>query len=147
VRVTSPFIIRARGETSVRIGLVDPITGVYAAIAQGEVEGARLAADRLNRPLVPSRIATVSCNGRRDRRGRTLLKLREMEAPPCHTAGVIARQAGFANLGSRAVDGAGRGDADFPDQRGTAIAAAPHPSVFVIEIGAGDLREIGVRLQ
>ena len=48
VQVTSPFIIRARGETPVRIGLVDPITGVYAAIAQGEVEGARLATDQLN---------------------------------------------------------------------------------------------------
>ena len=48
VQVTSPFIIRARGETPVRIGLVDPITGVYAAIAQGEVEGAGLATDQLN---------------------------------------------------------------------------------------------------
>jgi branched-chain amino acid transport system substrate-binding protein len=48
VQVTSPFIIRARGETPVRIGLVDPITGVYAAIAQGEVEGARLATEQLN---------------------------------------------------------------------------------------------------
>jgi branched-chain amino acid transport system substrate-binding protein len=48
LQVTSPFIIRARGEIPVRIGLVDPITGVYAAIAQGEVEGARLATDQLN---------------------------------------------------------------------------------------------------
>jgi branched-chain amino acid transport system substrate-binding protein len=44
-----PFIIAARGETPVRIGMVDPLTGVYAAIAQGEVEGARLAADQLNK--------------------------------------------------------------------------------------------------
>ena len=36
LQVTSPFIISARGETSVRIGMVDPITGVYAAIARGE---------------------------------------------------------------------------------------------------------------
>jgi len=70
-----------------------------------------------------------------------------VEAPPRHAAGVIARQAGFANLGSHLVDRAGRSDTDFPDQRGTAIAAAPHASVFVIEIGAGDLREVGVRFQ
>ena len=49
LQVTSPFIIRARGETPVRIGLVDPLTGVYAAIAQGEVEGAKLAIDQLNK--------------------------------------------------------------------------------------------------
>ncbi len=46
--VASPFIIRARGDTPVRIGMVDPVTGVYAAVAQGEVEGAKLAADQLN---------------------------------------------------------------------------------------------------
>ena len=49
LQVTSPFIIRARGEIPVRIGLVDPLTGVYAAIAQGEVEGAKLATDQLNK--------------------------------------------------------------------------------------------------
>ena len=38
VQFSSPFI-KARGETPVRIGLVDPPTGVYAAIAQGEVVG------------------------------------------------------------------------------------------------------------
>jgi branched-chain amino acid transport system substrate-binding protein len=48
-QVTSPFIIRARGEAAVRIGLVDPITGVYAALAQSEVEGAKLATDELNK--------------------------------------------------------------------------------------------------
>src|SRR5215472_935288 len=47
-QVASPFLISARGETPVRIGMVDPLTGVYAAIAQGEVEGAKLAADQLN---------------------------------------------------------------------------------------------------
>ena len=36
-QVASPFIIQARGEAAVRIGMVDPITGVYAALAQGEV--------------------------------------------------------------------------------------------------------------
>jgi len=48
-QVASPFLIKARGETPVRIGLVDPLTGVYAAIAQSEVDGARLAADEINK--------------------------------------------------------------------------------------------------
>src|SRR5258705_1216619 len=49
VQLTSPFIISARGETPVRIGMVDPLTGVYAAIARGEVEGAQLAVDQINK--------------------------------------------------------------------------------------------------
>ena len=42
VQITSPFIIQARGETPVKIGMVDPLTGVYAAIAQSEVVGAKV---------------------------------------------------------------------------------------------------------
>ena len=49
VQITSPFIITARGDTPVRIGLVDPLTGVYAAIAQGEVVGAKFAAEQINK--------------------------------------------------------------------------------------------------
>src|SRR6266852_7047383 len=49
VQLTSPFIIKARGETPVRIGMVDPLTGVYAAIAQGEVVGAKFAAEEINK--------------------------------------------------------------------------------------------------
>jgi ABC-type branched-subunit amino acid transport system substrate-binding protein len=49
VQFASPFIIKARGETPVRIGMVDPITGVYAAIAQGEVVGAKFAAEEINK--------------------------------------------------------------------------------------------------
>ena len=48
LQVTSPFIIRARGEAPLRIGMVDPLTGVYAAVAQNEVTGARLAAEQIN---------------------------------------------------------------------------------------------------
>src|SRR5215813_8762307 len=48
-QITSPFIIRARGETPIRIGLVDPLTGVYAAIAQSEVVGAKYAAEEINK--------------------------------------------------------------------------------------------------
>jgi branched-chain amino acid transport system substrate-binding protein len=47
--VASPFIISARGEVPVKIGMVDPITGVYAAVAQGEVEGAKLAIAQVNK--------------------------------------------------------------------------------------------------
>src|SRR5881275_2046982 len=49
VQLTSPFIIKARGETPVRIGMVDPLTGVYAALAQGEVVGAKFAAEEINK--------------------------------------------------------------------------------------------------
>jgi branched-chain amino acid transport system substrate-binding protein len=49
VQFSSPFIIRARGETPVRIGLVDPLTGVYAAIAQSEVVGAKYAVEEINK--------------------------------------------------------------------------------------------------
>ena len=48
-QVTSPFIIKARGETPVRIGMVDPLTGVYAAIAQNEVVGAKYAVEEINK--------------------------------------------------------------------------------------------------
>jgi len=49
LQVTSPFIVRALGDNPVKIGMVDPVTGVYAAVAQGELEGARLAADQVNK--------------------------------------------------------------------------------------------------
>src|ERR1700731_4628174 len=49
VQFSSPFIIKARGETPVKIGMVDPLTGVYAAIAQGEGVGAKFAAEEVNK--------------------------------------------------------------------------------------------------
>src|SRR4249920_3976459 len=49
LQVTSPFIIRALGDTPVRMGMLDPVTGVYAAVAQGELEGAKLATDQVNK--------------------------------------------------------------------------------------------------
>jgi branched-chain amino acid transport system substrate-binding protein len=49
VQFASPYIIKARGETPIRIGMVDPLTGAYAAIAQGEVVGAKFAAEELNK--------------------------------------------------------------------------------------------------
>src|SRR5215813_6719821 len=47
-QITSPFIITARGETPIKIGMVDPFTGVYAAIAQSEVVGAKYAVEQVN---------------------------------------------------------------------------------------------------
>ena len=44
----APAIIAARGDTPIKIGMVDPLTGVYAAVAQNEVTGAKLALDQIN---------------------------------------------------------------------------------------------------
>ncbi len=46
--LASPPIIRARGETPVRIGMVDPLTGILSALAASEVEGAKYAIERVN---------------------------------------------------------------------------------------------------
>src|SRR5690349_15818176 len=48
LQVASPFIIAARGETPIKIGMVDPLTGVYAAPASNEVTGAKLAVAQMN---------------------------------------------------------------------------------------------------
>lgn len=47
--VAAPAIIKARGEESVKLGFIDPLTGVYSALAQSEVDGARLAVDDINK--------------------------------------------------------------------------------------------------
>jgi branched-chain amino acid transport system substrate-binding protein len=49
LQVTSPFIIKARGETPVRIGFIDPITGSLSALAVSEVEGAKWTAEQINK--------------------------------------------------------------------------------------------------
>lgn len=49
IQIASPFILSARAETPVKLGMVDPLTGVYAAVAQSEVAGARLAVEDLNK--------------------------------------------------------------------------------------------------
>src|SRR5262249_27845263 len=48
MQVAAPFIIQARGETPIKVGMVDPLTGVYAAVAQNEVIGAKLAVEQIN---------------------------------------------------------------------------------------------------
>jgi branched-chain amino acid transport system substrate-binding protein len=46
--IAAPLPIRARAEQPVKIGMVEPLTGVYAALAQGEIAGARLAVEDIN---------------------------------------------------------------------------------------------------
>ena len=47
LQVASPFIIPAR-RRHIRMGMVDPLTGVYAAPAGNEVMGAKLAVEQIN---------------------------------------------------------------------------------------------------
>jgi branched-chain amino acid transport system substrate-binding protein len=49
MQLASPFIIKARGETPIKIGFVDPLTGSLSALAQSEVEGAKYAVDEVNK--------------------------------------------------------------------------------------------------
>ena len=48
LQLVPPFIIKARGETPVKIGMVDPITGTYAALGTSEINGAKLALKQIN---------------------------------------------------------------------------------------------------
>jgi branched-chain amino acid transport system substrate-binding protein len=47
--IGAPFIIASRGDTTVKIGMVDPLTGVLSALAQGEVDGAKYAVAEVNK--------------------------------------------------------------------------------------------------
>jgi branched-chain amino acid transport system substrate-binding protein len=47
--IATPFPIAARGETPVKLGMVEPLTGAYGKIAQAEVDGARLALEEVNK--------------------------------------------------------------------------------------------------
>jgi branched-chain amino acid transport system substrate-binding protein len=49
MQLASPFIIKARGEAPIKIGMVDPLTGSLSALAQTEVEGAKYAVEELNK--------------------------------------------------------------------------------------------------
>jgi branched-chain amino acid transport system substrate-binding protein len=48
LQIASPFLISARGETPIKVGMVDPLTGVYSAVAQNEVAGVKLAVEQIN---------------------------------------------------------------------------------------------------
>ena len=46
--VSAPFVIKALGETPIKIAQIDPLTGVYADIAKNELIGAQLAVAEIN---------------------------------------------------------------------------------------------------
>ena len=47
--VGAPFIVRALGDEAVKIGMVNPLTGVLSALAQSEVDGAKYAEAEINK--------------------------------------------------------------------------------------------------
>jgi branched-chain amino acid transport system substrate-binding protein len=49
IALAAPPIISARGEAPIRIGMVNPLTGILSALAASEVEGARYAVETINR--------------------------------------------------------------------------------------------------
>ncbi len=46
--LAAPFILQARGEEPVKIGLDNPLTGTYAALGKNELTGAQLALEQIN---------------------------------------------------------------------------------------------------
>ena len=48
MQVASPFIVKARGEEPIKIGLNDPFTGTYAELGKNEQIGCQLAIDEIN---------------------------------------------------------------------------------------------------
>ena len=47
-QVAAPFVWSARAADAIKVGMVDPFTGVYAAVAQNEVIGVKLAVEQIN---------------------------------------------------------------------------------------------------
>ncbi len=47
--VGAPFVVKALGEEPVKMGMVNPLTGVLSALAQSEVDGAKFAAAEVNK--------------------------------------------------------------------------------------------------
>ncbi len=47
--VGAPFIVKALGDEPVKIGMVNPLTGVLSALAQSEVDGAKYAEAEINK--------------------------------------------------------------------------------------------------
>ena len=74
--LAGPYIIKARGEEPIKIGLDDPLTGIYAALGKNEVSAASWrssrstprAASSAGRSSCWSRISTTEMTGTRCRR-------------------------------------------------------------------------------
>jgi branched-chain amino acid transport system substrate-binding protein len=47
-QLVAPYIIKARGEEPIKIGVDNPLTGIYTALGKNEVAGMQLAADQAN---------------------------------------------------------------------------------------------------
>ena len=47
--IAAPFIVTALGDEPVKIGMVNPLTGVLSALAQSEVDGAKYAEAEINK--------------------------------------------------------------------------------------------------
>jgi hypothetical protein len=62
----------------------------------------------------------------------------KIETPPCHFAGVVARQTRSANIRSHGIDSARRQYAYLSHKRRTAITAAAHASKLGIDKSDGD---------
>ena len=48
LQLVPPFIIKARGEEPVKIGLDNPLTGTFAAVGKNELVGSQLAVEQIN---------------------------------------------------------------------------------------------------
>ena len=48
MQVASPYVIKARGEEPIKIGLDDPFTGTYAELGINEQIGCQLAVQQIN---------------------------------------------------------------------------------------------------
>jgi branched-chain amino acid transport system substrate-binding protein len=48
VQIASPFVITARAAETIKVGMIDPFTGVYAAVAQNELVGVKFAVEQIN---------------------------------------------------------------------------------------------------
>jgi branched-chain amino acid transport system substrate-binding protein len=49
LQLSAPAIISARGEVPIKLGFIDPLTGVLSIVAVSEVEGAKYAVEQINK--------------------------------------------------------------------------------------------------
>jgi branched-chain amino acid transport system substrate-binding protein len=47
-QIVSPFVVKSLADEPIKIGIIDPFTGVYAGVAQNELIGAKFAVEQVN---------------------------------------------------------------------------------------------------